>query len=484
MIDVNAIVKKLSVVLILISLRAYAADRDVASVSFRGDCTNFGMQVESSYFADDSFLIVTTGARFEYVPGEMKIYQGLGNDLDRRLAATLAIEGVGKFEKVEANDDHVLLWSENLNIGIYGDSTCILAPKRKLNIRFTGNFKPDYEGRYKGELLLIDEAGGMEIYPQRYEAGYEVKRIELGKRDWIAEYVLNANERVMVAAFPGRDFDWEKSFKSHLVITTGGFGLDHPYAFGVMPPDDVIKKWSSFLDIIAVHHNGLWKSGKSWGPYIVANGPEFERLVATAHKHEMKVIAHASVYYFFWKDKNIEHFYQQVKAIYDKYGTDGVYIDGLTFDYKLYKIDNKILNWEIIRRLRQLFGSDGVIVIHDTSLGSPVGTVPNIDSYCDATHNGEGVSFKSINDPYVKYQVRKYGISNTIGLWLRGGGAKPDYISDKEVIDALLAMNCRDYWNGYVFWKERRRNLPHKYYMEQLEKLKQKYYAERKSGPN
>jgi hypothetical protein len=120
-----------------------------------------GMRIEEGYAQNGAFLVVTTGARYEYVPGELKIYQGLGNDIGRRLVATLTIRDVNEFEKVESNYDHVLLWSENLNIGIYGDSTCILASKKNLDISFKGNFKPDYEGRHKGELLLIDGLGGL-----------------------------------------------------------------------------------------------------------------------------------------------------------------------------------------------------------------------------------------------------------------------------------------------------------------------------------
>lgn len=210
------------------------ASRDIDSVSFRGDGTLMGMRIERDYAQNGAFLVITTGARYEYVPGELKIYQELDNDIDRRLVATLTIRDVNEFEKVESNYDHVLLWSENLNIGIYGDSTCILAPKKNLDISFKGNFKPDYEGRNKGELLLIDGLGGVEIYPQRHETGYQIKRIELGKKSWAADYVLNANERVMIAAFPGREFDWPKSFKLHWTVTTGqGNTRLHPY--GQMP---------------------------------------------------------------------------------------------------------------------------------------------------------------------------------------------------------------------------------------------------------
>jgi len=453
--------------------------RDVNDVSFRGDCTGFGMKIEGVYQADGAFLVTTTAARFEYAAGELKIYQGLGSNISRRLIATMTIGDVNEFEKVESNDDHVLFWSEKLNIGIYGDSTCVLAPKEKLSIRFKGNFKPDYEGRYKGELLLIDDSGGMEIYPQRYEAGYKVKKIELGKKNWVAEYLLNSGERVMIAAFPGREFDWEKSFNSHIVITTGGFGKKHPYSFGQMPENSVIEKWSKFLNIISVQYNGLWRSGKPWGPYVLANEAEFKRLIATAHQNNMKVLVYCSLYYYYPRYNDTESFYQQIKAIYDNYNIDGVYIDGLLFDSKLHSIDDKIKNWEVIRRFRLLFGNDGVVVLHDTSLGSPVSTVPNIDTYCDATLNCEGVNFKSVNDPYIKYQVRKYGISNTIGLWIRD--KKPSHITEKAIIDALLSMNGREWWNGYVFWRTDKRNSAYGYYLKQLDLLKQAHSVKSQS---
>lgn len=465
--------QKILLIFALVNCGTSMASRDVSSVSFRGDCANYGMRIEDSYFDKGAFLIVTTGARFEYVPGELKIHQELQ---DKRLLATIEISGRPEFEKVEANDDHILLWSENLNIGIYGDSTCIVAPKVKLELKCTGNFKPDYEGRHKGELLLIDDSGGMEIYPQRHEAGYKVRRIELGKKDWIAEYQLNADERVMVAAFPGREFDWEKSFRTHLVITTGQ-GNAKLYPYGQMPPVDTVKRWSKHLDVIAIQYNGLWASGKNYGPYIVLNKPEFRKLIKTAHQNGMKVITHCSLFYWRRANKGIESFYEQIKTVKDQYNTDGVYIDGLTFDHGRRLIDNKIINWETVRRLRQLFGKNGVIVYHGTSLGSPVATVSNIDSYCDATLNGEKVAFYSVNEPYIKYQVRKYGISNTIGLWIPD--KKPEYITQTEIIDKLIEMNCRQWWNGYSF--SRKFDSSFLYYLKQVASLKQRYLRQKQT---
>lgn len=476
--------------------------RDVNNVSFRGECTNFGMKIEGVYLHNGRFVVVTTGARFEYLLGELKIYQGLGSDIGRRLIATMTIEDVNGFEKVESNDDHVLFWSEKLNIGIYGDSTCILAPKEKLSIRFKGNFKPDYEGRYEGELLLIDEAGGIEIYPQRYEAGYEVKRIELGKTDWLAEYLVNANERVMIAAFPAKKFDWERSFSSNILITYGsrGLGVGNPY--GQMPSNETVKKWAqNGFDIVVMFYEGLYAEVQRLpypfpsGPHIVVNKPEFNRFVKALHTHGLKISPYVSLYYHYRKFSNVEVFYEEVKALRSTYGIDGVYLDGMLREDRSNKIDDKIQNWEMIRRLRQLFGPDGSIIYHGTNRGSPVATTPNVDSYCTATLNGEGVSIKSVNDPYVKYQVRKYGISNTIALWLASKKKRPSYITDRDVIDAIIAMNGRAYSWGYVAvneppksgkynWGDGLGSTSYRYYLKRIAPLKEAYYRKSRTEKN
>lgn len=487
-------IKSLILFLSLLFCSIVSAEIDVNDISILGDSTLMGMRIESSYFAENAFLIETTGAHFEYVKGELKIYQGL-DKTNRRLLSTVIFDNEPNFIKVEANDDHVLLWSDNLNIGIYGDSTCIIAPKVKLELKCTGNFKPDYEGRHKGELLLIDDSGGMEIYPQRHEASYKVRMIELGKKDWIAEYLLNANERVMIVAFPGKHFDWEKSFKSRIIVTHGSVGLGIGNPYGQMPPDHTIRQWTKNFDILVLFYKGLYeRPGGDYrrllarGPYTVENEPEFRRLLKTAHENGMKVVTYCSLFSYYREFKKFEPFYEQIKALRDKFGIDGVYVDGLTFDYLLSKDDNKIANWEMIRRLRELFGPNGVIIFHGTHnrgthLANPVATAPNIDSYCTATMYGEGVSFDSVDDPYVKYQVRKYGISNTIGMWRYD--QKPDSITYEEIIDAVLRMNGREMAYGWVPLYEKPRNnkytwgsgfnKSYSYYAKNLVQLEQEY---------
>jgi len=460
---------------------------DVNDVFVKGDSTLMGMKIESTYFDKGAFLIETTGARFEYTNGQLKLYQGLDSK-NRRLLSTITFDNEPDFVKVESNEDHILFWSKDLNIGIYGDSTCIISPKTNQQMNCLGNFKPDYEGRYKGELLLIDDKGGMEIYPQRYEAGYKIKKIKLGKQNWTAEYELNAGERVMIAAFPGRPFDWEKSFTSNVAVTGGSYGLGVGNPYGQMASDWAIKRWATNFHIITVFYNGFYKltdiNGEQdpAGPYIVANEPEFRRFLRTAHAAGMKVSVYCSLYSHARRNRSNANFYSQISVLKNKFNIDGIYIDGLRFDNGSSKHDDKIGNWEMVRRFRQLFGSDGVIVYHGTSLGGPIATVPNIDTYCDATLNGESVAFQSANDSYIQYQVRKYGISNTVALWKPG--PHPDSITHKDITEALIRMNGRKRWHlsaarpkppqGRYIWSVRL-GTEYRYYLDLLEHNKRVY---------
>ena len=423
-------------------------ERDVSSVSIQGDSTLMGMRIENVDIGEGVFSVSTTGARFEYEAGQLKVFQGL-DPTDRRLLSTITFENAPIFSDIEGNEDHILFWSPSINLGIYGDSTGIIAPKTKQYLGCRGHFQPDYEGRHEGELLLIDDKGGIEIYPQRYEAGYKVEKIELGKENWLVDYKLDAGERVMIAAFPGKPFDWEKSFSSNTVFTCGGMGLGVGNVYGEMPSDDSLRAWAENIDIVVFHYHGVYVSSSYKGPYIIANEAEFKRMVATAHEVGLKIVVYTTLDGYYRIHGEQEGYYQEIQALAEQYDIDGVYVDGVRCDIKSWeKNADNILSWEMMRRLRVLFGSDGAIVYHGTCLGGPVATVPNIDSYCDVTLCGENIPFSTIDDAYVQYQVRKYGISNTVGLWKPG--EHPESITDKDIIDAMLSMNGRVRAMGYV----------------------------------
>ncbi|MGA2323124.1 MAG: glycoside hydrolase domain-containing protein [Sedimentisphaerales bacterium] len=163
-------------------------DYDVNNVSIKGDSTLMNMKITSSYFADGAFLIETTGARYEYVPGELKVYQGLGSN--KRLLATVTFDQSVSFKKVVDTNEQVLFWSEKLNAGICADSTCMLAVKTDVSFDVTGNFVP-LQITEGNPLLMADDTGSIGI---SNTANYTAKVTSSKLKNWSVSYTLKANQ--------------------------------------------------------------------------------------------------------------------------------------------------------------------------------------------------------------------------------------------------------------------------------------------------
>ena len=416
-------------------------ERDVSSVSFQGDSTLMGMRIENSDIGAGIFSVSTTGARFEYELGQLKIFQGPDPN-DQRLLSVITLENEPIFTNVETNEDHILFWSPSINLGIYGDSTGIIAPKTKQYLKCRGHFRPDYEGRHEGELLLIDDKGGMAIYPQRYETGYTVEKIELGPENWLVDYKLNAGERVMLAAFPGRTFDGESSLTERIIVTHGSQDAGN---YGEMPPESAIEGWAANFDTAVLFYEGLYQrtaqgENYNYGPYIVEKKREFTRLVNDIHEHNMKIATYVSLGSYYLQNGTKDGFMEQITALRDQYGIDGVYIDSLTSDGWQSRMLNNILNWETVRQLRELFGPEGVIIRHETQIRAgllpetyqahPITTVPNIDGYCTATIN-EGLAPDGVEPDYsLPDWIEREGIRAVFMYLFKGNQALiPPYVN-------------------------------------------------------
>ena len=409
-----------------------------------GDGSCLGMVIEKVAQLNSTYKVMTTGAVFRIEENEMHIYQGLSTV--REISSVHWTEP-DSFKLIVQNMDHVVFQGRGLTVAIYGDSTCVIRPDHAVKLKIHGVFKPEYIGRYQGELLMIDQHGGIDICSDRNRKDYPIEFLSDTHKVWKATYDLEKDERLMLAAFPARSFDWEKSYATNIVFTQAAQG-GH---YGQMPPEWLIRKWSQYFNIMVLWHNGLYidqdKKTTYAGPYEIANPAELLRAIGIAHLVGFKVALYTSFYYFQQKHKSVEAYFREIKHLKDVYQIDGVYIDGLLTETSGHQNDQVFTNWEIIRRLRALFGADGVIVYHGTAYGHSAATMPQVDTYCDATLNGENVPFTSYNDPYIQYQVRKYGISNTVALWKPGPG--PYKENERSMIDAVLNMHGRiRYWAG------------------------------------
>jgi len=149
--------KYTSCLVVLTVAVSYGATHDVNDISF--DRTA-GKRVEISYPAEGGFLAVTDDARYEYVPGLLKVYQV--HDSEQRLVATAAFDGKYLFEKSSESYDRALVWSERLNAGVGGNSSLILAAKGNVTVSVTGMFTPSMlvEG---DSLFAVDAKGSIRV---------------------------------------------------------------------------------------------------------------------------------------------------------------------------------------------------------------------------------------------------------------------------------------------------------------------------------
>ncbi len=455
---------------------------------YPGDCSLSRMGIVNSIANPTSFDIITTGARFRYASGQLDIYQGLSST--KTLIASILVN-FGWMTLVSETSDHTCYTSDVADLHIFGDSTIVIHINQTTEFNVVGHFTPEYAGIARtsyyfsqdiAELYMVREgkAGGIQIVPERHDlaAGYTVQDIyvegdsnfpnsggnEYGidssfyTHEWGVSYSFSKGQRVLINTFPTRTLDydtWQTRQIASFLYTELYFEdlLEVEDIYNIPIPSDVTEPtWPSDSDIdtmkttgdvVVIWGTGLYDTSSSY--YKNAVTPKYyfwdvetlsiresaktglRDFIDRCHAKEMKVIFYVSYYYFFSAYGDRESFYNQIKAMKEEMGIDGIYCDGFTEDHKdsIYpyrKGFSFVENWDFSRRMRQIFGKDGIVYIHNTNLASIYRNVgsDNIHSttnvaalsYADISLKSEGVSISSLDDFYLKYHTSQYKLSN------------------------------------------------------------------------
>lgn len=436
------------IICLFLASRASAAENDINSVIIPGDAADYGLWINSVQEYDFGFKVLTTGAEFIYDnnTGILDINERIDNS--RHVAKVHFGNGPSKAKMIFNTPDHTIFEANDFFLGIYGDSTFILSPRSKLNLRYEGFLKPDYKGNVKGEFVLADDKGGITVLPQRHETGYVLTTREFGEKNWFLSYELQPGQRVMSGVFPPKKYDYIKAYSDRCVFSIGV--IDNNVSMGILTDDQTIKNWSKYCNILVLMNGGLYHGridnvgynfpGEPYkfthvGPYEPVIPEELKRVVRTGHSVGMKVLVYITPY-FHNKTPDANAFLRDAADVFEKYNIDGFYIDTLYGDIrdaKKWKND-KIANYAIIRQLRKMVGPKGILFLHGSGDRSEVACVPNIDAICDFTLYGESVKFENLDTAYMNYQVRKINMSNSIGY------LKPnmlEYMPAKTLIDGI-----------------------------------------------
>lgn len=133
--------------------------------------------------------------------------------------------------------------------------------------------------------------------------------------------------------------------------------------------------------------------------------------IAEAHRLGMQVICYRHPTSYVWAGVPLDDAIADMRRFRREYGFDGWYFDGL------YYAGEWTETYRFIRAMRESVGPEGVIYTHCT-LNPPSRMCdlycPFIDAYSDFLLRGEAQTIYGPKDPYLRYVVGTYKISNAI----------------------------------------------------------------------
>jgi hypothetical protein len=413
----------------------------------QGGSEMFGMQVEKAKEEKQKITVTTTGAEFIFNKksreGEIILCQRLGK---RRVLAKITISLPLKDLTLEVKDrEKVILHQTSLTSAFLkmrisaGSLLTIYSTSLIENLTCLGNFKPEYTASEGGNFLIIDNHGGIGLYPDLTSWPDKVTSTFSGN-SWKIIYPFKFQKEIMISVFPPRPFNEKQSFKENIVHHVK---YSRPY-----PSDEEITRWSKHCKVFALHEE-IWKGklarrGIKFDPnnkedmyrdcswqnyhYLPRDERELLRVIDTAHKLKMKIVPYFSPFYSLAEG---EEYLARMKDILDKYGFDGVYFDELL-------VQNNIKQaYKVIRDTRKLLGNR-ILYMHCTG-SSRYMYCPFIDTYADYIMRGE--HFYPFDEHYLRYVLSGFNISNSIGYVCAAGDYPLTF--RKKLINHCLAANVR-----------------------------------------
>ncbi len=411
------------------------------AVLFPGHPSRFHMRVESVEQTPQQVRVTTTGAQyvFDRAAGVITARQRIG--AQRKVVTIRCAQSLGPLKVTRRDDDVCVVAGDRLAFGVQGDSLLALATNRPLDLTFASHIATKHLAAQGPHLLAVDDRGGFVVshdFSQTHRtSGCELSGLprSTAAPGWTFKYHIGARERVGIAVFPPRPYDWKTAFEKRIVNVCG------------LIPDEAIRFYRRWCTVLMLFDAGRLydkcrqpKPGR--GPYVFLDPAGMRRTVKTAHALGMQVITYCSTSNELkrWYGRDLDAAFDHVAAVTREYGIDGWYFDGV------FTRDNWSVAYSWMRRIRDLVGADGVLYTHCT-LNAPLTRddlyLPFIDTYNDFILRGEGQAIRGVNDPYMRYIVNSYCISNAIPT------LKWDKIRDAKTHDifrAMLAFHGRFRW--------------------------------------
>ena len=464
------------------------------AVLIPGRPSKFKMAVENVIQADQVFEITTTGAvyRLDALSGTLACHQ---RGESTRLVSTFYFKNpLGKLAIKQKNADICVLQGESISVGFHGDSLILIATNEPLHFRVKSSIGAKHFRYTDQHLLAIDDIGGFCIMPYNrqkyYTTGSQLIKIPEGTEieGWQAGFNIGARDMVGIAVFPPKKFEWKRSFDLRIVMTIN------------LPSPDALRAYSEHATVLSLF-TGIYNGNpeeRYHAPYMVRNAEKLHQTIRQAHNLGMKVILYRHPMSYLWDGWDVDSAIADMKNFQAEFGFDGWYLDGLFFNRPW------LDSWRFIRMLRNEVG-DGVIYTHCTR-NPPLQSIelycPFIDAYSDFLLRGEGQDIFGPGDPYLRYVVGTYGISNSFAtlkgdrMFSKSGRTPiklntktipvgtPQVLPLKEQLNAMLLLNGRCRW-AYPAWPYNDSDIENyiDFYYERLGQQRNAWEKDRKALP-
>ena len=468
------------------------------AVVFPGRPSGFHMAVESATEANGVFTIRTTGAEYvlDSAAGTLACRQRIG--VQRRVA-TVKFKGPLDQMKMVRNDaDVCVLVGREVAFGFQGDSLVTIATNKTLDTTLTSHIGCKHFRSVDPHFLALDDDGGFcfitHARPFLNSRGSAIAQppAQTQSPGWRIRHRIGEREMMALAVCPARPFDWERSFKKRIVNTNK------------FPSREALKAYRKYANVLFLFAGPLYRiheAGHCHAPYELKDPVGLRRTIADAHRLGMQVICYRHPTSYVWAEIPMDEAIADMKQFRKEYGFDGWYFDGL------YYSGEWLDTYLFIRAMRDSVGPEGVIYTHCT-LNPPVRQCalycPFIDSYSDFLLRGEGQTIRGPRDPYLRYVINTYKISNTIATlkgdkMLREGAEEPKPAKGKRLtvkemrkrwrevgcplrdqLDAMLRLNGRCRW-AYPGWPLRKADQEDYigFYFEELDRMQAEWETSR-----
>jgi len=388
------------------------------AVLFPGRPSKFHMSVEDASAEGGRFSVRTTGAAYvlDADGGTLTCGQRIGTK--REVALVRFGTKLGKMSIVRKDADVCVVAGEDIAFGFQGDSLVTVATNVPLPFTVESRIGAKHFRSTDCDLLAIDDDGGFCVTPyarpRLSSPGSLMTKPPAGTSEpgWKAEYRIGARD---TARCPEPEV--LRAFREHanVLFLFGGIYEQHP-------------------------------GGYTHAPYAVARPEVLKRTIREAHKLGMQVICYRHVSSYGWAGIGLDDALADMKKFRDEYKFDGWYFDGLWI------ADPWMKTYKFIRTVRERVG-EGVIYTHCT-LNPPARMTelycPFIDSYSDFLLRGEGQIINGVKDPYLRYVIGTYNISNAFAtlkgdkMMVAEGSQQKASLRDK--LDVMLRLNGRCRW--------------------------------------